>query len=380
MSGTITPNRIKQTNHNLIYRFIYDHPVTSQQDISYTLGLSRPTVTTNLAQMEEEGLIVKSGTINSDQVGRKASGYSIVPDYRLGIGVEIQSDEIKVVAVNLYGEYIKRTVYPIAYSNKEPYGRKVAGLITDFIDELKRTEDQILGVGIAIPGLVSPDGSYVTYGKILDCTGLRIERFSDHLPYPCRFYHDANAAAYTELWVSPELQNFFYFLVSVHLGAAMIMGREIIEGKHGHSGTVEHIVMVPGSNRKCYCGQTGCMETLISMSALLRKGESEEHFFQNVRAGKGTAPERWRAYLLSLAASIDRLHLVYDTDFILGGYLAPFLIEEDIQYLYEEIARRTPFEEAHDFIHIGKMPKHNITIGAALPMIRTFLDSDEPPA
>ena len=52
-------------------------------------------------------------------------------------------------------------------------------------------------------------------------------------------------------------------------------------------------------------------------------------------------------------------------------------MEEDIEILYEEIRRITPFEEAYDFILISKMPSHNITIGAALPYIRRFIEDIE---
>ena len=47
--------------------------------------------------------------------------------------------------------------------------------------------------------------------------------------------------------------------------------------------------------------------------------------------------------------------------------------EKDLSYIHEEIRRMTPFPESQDFLHISKMPKHNITIGAALPYIKEFL-------
>ena len=46
---------------------------------------------------------------------------------------------------------------------------------------------------------------------------------------------------------------------------------------------------------------------------------------------------------------------------------------EDIEIIYDEIERLSPFPESRDFIQISKMPVHNITIGAALPYIREFL-------
>lgn len=71
MRKSITPNQIKETNRTLIYQYIYKKKKVSQQDISYDLHLSRPTVTTNLSSLEEDGLIVKSGQIDTEYVGRQ---------------------------------------------------------------------------------------------------------------------------------------------------------------------------------------------------------------------------------------------------------------------------------------------------------------------
>ena len=62
-------------------------------ELLYDLQLSRPTVTTNLAVLENDGLIQKNGRIDTEFVGRKAAGYSIIPDYRISIGVEILKKE-----------------------------------------------------------------------------------------------------------------------------------------------------------------------------------------------------------------------------------------------------------------------------------------------
>ena len=56
---SITPNQIRENNRNLIYQYIYRKEKVSQQDIAYDLHLSRPTVTTNLSSLEEDGLINK---------------------------------------------------------------------------------------------------------------------------------------------------------------------------------------------------------------------------------------------------------------------------------------------------------------------------------
>ena len=374
MAKSITPHLIKQNNRSLIYQYIYKNKKVSQQDISYNLRLSRPTVTTNLTALENEGLITKCGQIDTEYVGRKASAYSIAADYRISIGVEIIQKEVKVIAVNLYGEKIDFTIYDITYEYEDSYFKTVCDKIMEFKDALGVADEQILGIGFAMPGLVTPDGQSMLYGKILDCTGLSLEQFSRYLPYPCSFIHDAYCAAFSEMWVSPELTDAFYFSLCKHLGASLISKGEIIVGKHGHSATIEHVQMIPEGGKLCYCGKHGCMETLCSLHVLLNDEETLDDFFEKVRSRAPAFTERWNVFLTNLAKAINLVHLVYDTDFILGGYLAPYLCEEDLTFLYEQIRQLTPFVETQDFIRLSKMPRHNITIGAALSYVQEFLN------
>ena len=372
MKQSITPNQIKENNRNLIYQYIYRKKKVSQQDISYDLRLSRPTITTNLSSLEEDGLITKNGQIDTEYVGRKAAAYSIVADFRVAIGVELLKNEVKMIAIDLYGNKILRHVHEISYKNEDTYFQTVCQEIINFKNSISLADEQILGVGFAIQGLISPDYKTVIYGKILDCTDLSITALSKYLPYPCSFIHDADSAAIAELWVSPDLNDAFYLSLSTHLGGSLIISRKLMNGAHGHNSTIEHIQLEP-KGKLCYCGKHGCIETLCSIHALLKGTETIDDFFENVRNHNEEAMIRWHTYLSNLARTINLVHLIYDKTFILGGYLAPYLTEADLDFLYAEIQKLTPFPENSDFLQISKMPKHNITIGAALPYIQEFL-------
>lgn len=373
MKKSITPNQIKQNNRSLIYHYIYNNRKVSQQDISYDLRLSRPTVTANLNAMEQEGLIWKNGQIDTEYVGRKAAAYSIAANHRISIGVEILKKEVKMIAVDLYGEMLDRTACEITYEYEAAYFKTVCEKILEFKDSLGAAEGQLLGIGFAMQALISPDRQTVLYGEILSCTGLSISEFTRYLPYPCAFIHDADSAAVSEMWVSPELTDAFYLSLSRHLGAAIISRGEILTGKHGHSSTIEHIQLEPGGTL-CYCGRRGCMDTLCSLNALLTDREGPEEFFEKVRGKEPSFLKRWDRFLTNLARAVNLLHLIYDTDFILGGYLAQYLCGEDLDVMYGKIRELTPFAEAQDFLRISKMPRHNITIGAALPFVQEFLN------
>ena len=371
MANRITPGQIRKTNRQQIYDVIYRNSKVSQQDITYELRLSRPTVATSLSEMEEIGLIFRNGQLESDQIGRKAVAYSIVADYRIAIGVEVMRRVVKLIAVDLYGKKIDRVVHELSFAQTEDYFQAVCERIQAFILDNGFSREQILGVGIAVQGLVTEDGKEVIYGKILDCTGLSITSFTQWLEYPCTFIHDSDAAAITEIWYSPDLLDAFYLSLSRHLGGSMITDRQIKVGRHGRNATFEHMQAVPGGEL-CYCGKRGCQETLLSVKSLLGDIEPEV-FFEAVRKRRTPEEKAWKDYLVHLAGLIENLSLVNDTDFILGGHLAPFLTEDDIDFLYGQLQEMTPFPLSNDFLFLSKMPSHNITIGAALLYIRPFL-------
>lgn len=56
---------VKKMNRNAIYRYLYHRESTSIQEIAQALGLSLPTVTQNLKELQERGLIEETGLYQS---------------------------------------------------------------------------------------------------------------------------------------------------------------------------------------------------------------------------------------------------------------------------------------------------------------------------
>ncbi|MGG3692524.1 ROK family transcriptional regulator [Heyndrickxia ginsengihumi] len=372
MDNSITFKDIKKNNYSLIYHLIYQHEKLSKQEIANQLHLSLPTVTQNLVRLEKEKLIEKNGYFESS-VGRRATAYTICPQARISIGVEIQKKKVRILAVDLLGTAFQQKELSLSYSNVNSYYEQLSLAVQSFITSLNIRKDQVLGIGFAVQALTSTDGQHITYGKILDCTGLDIRVFSQYLDYPCMFVHDAKCAATTELWVRNDIGDAIYLSIGTHLGGAMIINDQIYMGKEGYSGTVEHMTINPNGSF-CYCGKRGCMETYCSISALLEEDESLELFFQKVRSGDPSYSERWNTFLDYLAFSINNIHLVINRDFILGGHISPYLKEEDIAILHEKVYEKTAFPSNETFIYISRSTDNGVPIGAAIPFIQSFLN------
>ncbi|PLS04743.1 ROK family transcriptional regulator [Neobacillus cucumis] len=372
MDNSITFKDIKKGNYSSIYRLIYQNEKLSKQEIANQLHLSLPTVTQNLVRLEKEKLIEKSGQFESS-VGRRAAAYAICPQARISIGVEIQKRTVQILALDLRGHAFQQERLTMDYFNEDRYYKELSQAVKSFISSLDVTEEQVLGIGFAVQGLTSNDGKKITYGKILISTGLDIEVFSQYLPYPCVFLHDAKCAATTELWVRNDIGDAVYLSIGPHLGGAIIINDQIYMGKEGHSGTVEHMTINP-DGPSCYCGKRGCMETYSSVNALLEEGEALDVFFQMVRSKNPAYVERWNCFLDQLAFSINNIHLVLNREFILGGHISPYLMDEDIEFLHDKINDKSAFPSNESFIHISRSPANGVPIGAAIPFIQSFLN------
>lgn len=368
-----TTAELKVTNQKNVLSYIYKVHKTSKSDLAEKLGFSRPTINQCLKELEELKLIEKNGYFESTG-GRKADAITFIASAKIAIGVELLKNSYEITAINLYGDIIRSVRHQCLFVNSSDYYTGVCHSITNFIDSLNIDTDKILGVGIVLQGLISSDGTCVTYGKILDCTGLDIKSFTAHLPYPCQMIHDAEAAANVELWNSDAVQNALFLHIRGNLSGAFIVNHTFLKGNELKSGVIEHMTLVENGNL-CYCGKRGCVEAYCSLHALLQNDTDIELFFQNLRSGKRDEVRRWNIYLSHLATAIDNIHMLIDYDIILGGILPKYLEPSDISLLHRLIKERTAFPTNREFIRIGSHLTVPNAKGAALPYVQKYLDS-----
>lgn len=367
----ITAANIRKSNRKKIYDVIYTNVTISKQEIASVTKISLPTIASNLEAFEKEGLISRTDSFASTG-GRKAKLIACIQDAKVAIGVEIAKEFYTVACIDLYGNAIVKRQYMQLFATKDNYYRLVANSINEVVVETKLATTRVLGVSIAIQGLVTNDGKQVSYGKILDCTGLHISVFQQYLKYPCQFIHDATAACIAELWFNPVIKNAVYISLSRNLGGALIVEGKVHTGSNLASGLLEHMTLVPNGNI-CYCGKKGCLEAYCGVNILLQKHETINAFFQDLRSGNEVAVSTWHTYLKHLAQGMHNIFMLLGCDMILGGQLGEYLQDEDIIVLKQMIQEVSAFKEDKQSIYISTCTTESIVTGAALPLINQFI-------
>ncbi|UNK20715.1 ROK family protein [Paenibacillus sp. N3/727] len=363
---------IKDINRNQIYKLLRQNEGLSKQDIAYQLQLSLPTVTQNLNLLLEQNLIANTGTIGNTG-GRKARAYSCVSNAKAAIGLDITRHQITIVAVDLSGNVIQIKRKNEPFERTDEYFRLLGMMVQETAKDLELEPSKILGVGIAVPGLITEDHQTVFYGKILDFTGETLQQFAKYIPYPSILINDANAAGISEMWVRPEMTNAFYISLSTNIGGAVYIDKQVYTGENQKSGEIGHITIVP-DGLPCYCGQMGCLEAYCSASLLADAGNgSLEIFFNQVKEGKADKLKIWDQYLWHLSIAINNIRMLFDCDIILGGYVGAFM-DEYIDTLKKLVSLRNTFEHRADFLLTCNYKTEAIAAGAALPFIKEFID------
>lgn len=367
-----TSLEIKRMNRNRIYNLIKQQGSLSRQDLVYRLQLSLPTITQNLLELKEEGLVCESGSFGNTG-GRRATAYSIVGDAKIAIGLDITKHHISVVAIDLNGSVIKRARIRYEFMLNQDYFKRLGILVGELV-AADIEPSRILGVGIAVPGLITEDHQKVFYGKILDFTGSTCDDFSQFINYPCALFNDANAAGFAETWLEPDLRDVFYISLSNNIGGSILINHQVYTGEGPRSGEIGHMTVCP-DGPLCYCGKRGCLETYCSATVLSGSTEGNlDEFFRRLKEGAPECVQKWKQYLYYLSIAVNNVRMLFDCKIILGGYVGAY-IDDYIDELRDLAAGRNTFENNADYLQVCKYKTEAIAAGAALPYVDSFLKS-----
>ena len=363
---------LKRLNFQKVYHYLYNVRSSSKLDISKGTGLSIPTIASNIVELERRGLI-KEGLEFKSTGGRRAQSYSIVENAYIAFGVEILKEEVKVVDLDLYGNILDESRLEIVFKDDDSYYEKLGGFVNGFIKKTGFPAERILGIGVALQGLVSDDGETVVYSEILKAEGLKLERFRRLFDYRCTMFHDTEIAALAEIWNCPETQNAVYIALNRYFGGALILNGEVRRTQKLSSATIEHM-RISLDGPLCYCGKRGCAETFCGANHLTAvSGIPVEEFFERLHAGDTNCVSIWQTFTRNLAVVINNIHMVVNCDVILGGYLNLFMSDDDIIYI-EDAVRGEHFNNGFScVIRRSSLGDKAPAMGAALDFIDEFI-------
>jgi glucokinase-like ROK family protein len=264
-----TQESTKLHNSRLVLSTIYRLGEISRVEVARQTGLTRTTVSEVVGRFIQEGLVVEAG-VSPSRGGKRAILLRVDDDARHLVGIDLANSAFRGAVVNLRGKVVQRVSLPI----RDRDGDAALGLAFTLIDQLLQLTDRpILGIGVGTPGLMDPVQRVVRYAANLDWYDLPLgDLLEERYQLPIYIANDSQVAALAEFTFGQHAQvsNLVVIKAGRGVSAGIVLNGELFYGDHHSAGEIGHIRMVPGGER-CRCGNTGCLETLVSTRDLLRR-------------------------------------------------------------------------------------------------------------
>lgn len=207
----------KIKNGTRIVRTLWQYPNISRAEIASHLGLDKSTVTVEVNNLIQQGLITElpEGQPGKNG-GRKPIPLMINKDYGYIIGIAIQSGHYSVVVVNLAGEILEVKEEDESIT-KDNLVLSIQLIYWEFRSRLSKHPGILLGVGVGVGGLINPNDGTVLFSVPLQISEPLnvVEAISHKLNVPFFIENNANCCAWGELAFhkNTELKNILFALV-----------------------------------------------------------------------------------------------------------------------------------------------------------------------
>jgi N-acetylglucosamine repressor len=335
-----TRNQIKTHNQRLILKTIYDHREISRAEIARGTHLTRPTVSSIVADLIDEGLVAEIG-YGPSEGGKPPILLQMVDDSRHLIGIDLANREFRGAVLDLRGQIIHREHVPVDDRN----GEIALELVYELIDRLISAATRpILGIGIGTPGLVDAQAGIVRRAVNLDWQDLPLQALLARYELPVHIANDSHVAALGEYVFGRSQKTPHLVVVKVGrgIGAGIVLNGRIHYGDGSSAGEIGHVVVVE-NGQACLCGHFGCLETVASSRAI-------------VEQAKAFAKANPDSLLHRFAATADQIN----TDTVLQAFEAG---DDDLQAVIAEVGHYLGIAVAN---LIGVLNLRHIFIGGSV--------------
>ena len=288
MTFTSNHSDLKQINRLAVINLVKTHPGISRADLAKRTGVNKSTIGKLVQELLDEHWLQEDHTPTLlDGAGRRPTGLTLNGNVLALLGAEIGVDYITVLACSITGETLFNSTLPYLHGDMAASLDQLIELLAHAWRIMDTMQHQVLGLGIAVPGLVNAldekiiDLPNLNWHDVSMADALR-ERFAARkMPnIPVAIINDANAAALSEFvfgHTQYRRSALVHLTIGIGVGAGIITEKGLYRGFNGWAGEIGHSILQPVNGRLCACGQHGCVETLVSQRALSQAVTDDEH-------------------------------------------------------------------------------------------------------
>ncbi len=265
---TIRPALVGKLNERQVLRVIQSRGPLSRAEVARESGLSAPTVSKAVVSLLRAGLLEEADAAELAR-GRPAPKLRLATESAQVLGVVIDVGHCEIVSAGLDGvlhagrvEVATPATYPELLASLEVAARRIVA----------KPGVRTLGLGVSLPGLVDyRKGCGVLSPNVPATNGHNPALdLAERLGVECTLLQESHALCLAERHhgLARDMDDFALLDVGAGVGLGIMSGGRLLKGRSGLAGEIGHFTAVAEGGRRCGCGNTGCLETVASDSAL----------------------------------------------------------------------------------------------------------------
>ena len=327
-----TPRLLRAHNERAVLEHLRAAGPSSRPGLARIAGLSKPTVSQALANLEAVGLVRPVGPA-SPSMGRTAMLYEADPTAGYVVGIDVGRAWIRVAAADLSGAIVARRDERNRARGAAALVKSVGEVAHDVVAAAGLTWRKVAHTVVGGPGVFDPDSDRLRHAPNLpgwSRPGV-MSSLREALPPTVTLDNDANLAAVGERTYGSgrDARTFVYVSVGTGIGMGVIIDGELYRGAHGAAGEVGYLPLgdedeqARGRDAK----RRGILEEAASADAVVRTAKrlgmkgatSAQRVFYAARAGDELALAAVEAEANRLALVVGTVAAIVDPEFVLLG-------------------------------------------------------------
>lgn len=379
---TETFDGVHRRNLSKVLTLVHHDGALSRARITAATGLNRSTVASLAAELAELGLVEERAPDPTNRVGRPSPVVAADP-HVVAIAVNPEVDAVTIAAVGLDARIqVRERIEVDAAPSAEEVGELVAATIARWRAGALRGR-RVVGVGLAVPGLVRADDGLVRAAPHLDWTDVPVRALvGATTELPVSVGNDASLGVTAEhlFGAGRGVDHLVYLNGGASgIGGGVVVAGRLLLGAGGYAG--EFGQNRPGIRRReDERAAGGVLEDEVARSRLLQVVElarADEPSLAAALAAKreeaSVADELARQRSILATALANAINVLNPSVVILGGFLAT-LAELDPDALAAEVAAQAMHASMEGVeIRTAALGEDRLLIGAAELAFETVL-------
>jgi predicted NBD/HSP70 family sugar kinase/predicted transcriptional regulator len=268
------PSLIRALNEQLLLEHIRQRGSCSRAELARVSGLSKPTVSLALDNVERAGLVRSAGQ-RTGVPGRSARLYEIRPDAGLVLGLDIGHEYVRGGIADLTGDIRTRASLRARATSVRARVAELVELAEMLCQNAGVPRSAITQTVIGSPGVYDPrrnsmklTGGLRGWDRPAALAGLR-EAFGSSLVME----NDVDAAALAEraLGHGRDADNFAFVHIGTGIGMGLVLAGQLLRGAHGVAGEIAFLPLTGGAGADEHdARKRGTLEAAASASGVVR--------------------------------------------------------------------------------------------------------------